>query len=262
MRKFGFKFFSSNFQTAPATLKECADFVAARQDMFIELMVVSSCNKDDLIKTKQLLGDVEVRIHASYLGFDTGNKELTEQNKKILAAAQKAADIFDSATIVVHGGYEHGRKYLEETARQFKNFNDKRVVIENIPYYGRNGELLHGNTAEEIAYVMNESCCGFCFDFSHAICAALSLNLNIEKHLQSLYALKPSVYHMCDGDMTKCEDLNWHFGTGNYPLRHFLQDYTAEDAYITMETGTGFEERNDLRIGDYNYLKSLLKTTC
>lgn len=261
MRKFGFKFFNDNFQKAPKIVSECIKFVSAQQDMFIELMIVPGCDKDDLIKIKQLLGDIEVRIHAPYIGFDTGNKELAEQNKKILASAQKAADIFDSATIVAHGGCGHDRKYLEETARQFKNFNDKRVVIENIPYYGNSGELLHGNTAEEIAYIINESGCGFCLDFSHAICAALSLNLNIEKQLQSLYALKPSVYHMCDGDISKDKDMHLHFGTGNYPLKHFLQDYTAENAYITMETGTGFELHNNLRIGDYNYLKSLLKTT-
>jgi hypothetical protein len=35
-----------------------------------------------------------------------------------------------------------------------------------------------------------------------------------------------------------------------------LQDYTAENAYITMETGKGFEIHNDLRVADYEYLKS------
>ena len=256
MRKFGFKFFSTNFQTSPETIEECLNFVKSKPDMFVELMTVPSSTIDDFKQIKQLTGNVEVRIHAPYIDFDTGNREMERHNKKLLAVAQHAADIFDSATIVVHGGCGHERKYVEETARQFKKFNDERIVVENIPYYGCNGELLHGNTAEEIAYIMHESGCGFCFDFSHAICAALSLNIDIETQLKELYNLKPRVYHMCDGYMNKDEDMHLHFGTGNYPLKHFLQDYTAENAYITMETGAGFEQHNDLRMADYEYLKS------
>ena len=257
MRKFGFKFFSTNFQTAPDTVRECVNFIKNRPDMFLELMTVPSSTVDDFKQIKRQTESVEVRIHAPYMDFDTGNREMEQHNKKLLAVAQQAADIFGAETIVVHGGCGHGREYVEETARQFKNFNDKRIVVENIPYYGRNGELLHGCIAEEIAYIMSESGCGFCLDFAHAICAALSLNMNTENLIKSLYELKPRVYHLCDGDIGRCEDMNLHFGTGNYPLEHFLRDYTDANAYITMETGSGFEARNDLRIADYEYIKSL-----
>jgi len=191
------------------------------------------------------------------MGFDTGNKELEQSNKKILALSQKAADIFNSQTIVVHAGCEHGRKYISETARQFKLFNDSRIIVENLPLFATNGKKLHGNTAEEIKYIMAESGCGFCFDFSHAICAAIGLNKNIETQLQSFFSLNPNIYHMCDGYIDKAEDSHMHFGTGNYPLKHLLTDFTDKNAYITMETGKGIIQHPDIWIKDYNYLKSL-----
>ena len=104
---------------------------------------------------------------------------------------------------------------------------------------------------------MNESGCGFCLDFSHAVCAALTLNKNIETQLKEFFALNPKVYHICDGDINKPEDMHLHFGTGNYPLKHFLTDFTDKNAYITMETGKGIIQHANIWIKDYNYLKSL-----
>ena len=258
MRKFGFKFFSTNFQTAPETITECAEFALSKEDVFMEFTAVTVTTDEEFKKIKAAIGNIEVRIHASYDGFDASNSELFQQNNKILASAQKAADIFDAKTIVVHAGYGHSKKHLEEAARQFKLFNDERIVVENLPYYDNNGDEMLGNMADEIAYIRNESKCGFCFDFSHAICSATAQKLDVDKYLQSLFLLKPTVYHMCDGNTTETKDLHLHFGEGNYPLKHYLNDYTDENAYITMETGNGFEQSNDLRIKDYNYLKAIL----
>ena len=257
MKKFGFKFFSTNFQKAPVQIKAAAEFILAQPDMFAEVTALEETSAEEFARIKAIFGGAEVRIHASYIGFDAGNREMERQNQKVLAVAQKAADIFAAKTIVVHAGYGHTKQHLEEAARQFKLFADERIMVENLPYYDNNGDELLGNTAEDIAYIMNESGCGFCFDFSHAICSALALKIDVEKFLQSLFALKPNVYHMCDGDLKVMQDVHWHFGNGNYPLKHYLNDYTDENAYITMETGAGFEAENDLRIQDYRYLKAI-----
>ncbi len=259
MKKFGFKIFSTNLQNAPLFIKECAVFASSASDVFIELMVVPSSTIADLKKIKELVGNVEVRIHAPHdgMGFDAGNKELENQNRQILANAQRAADLFQAKTIVVHPGCGHGQQYIDETVRQFRLFNDSRIVVENLPHLDNRTLPMHGNTAAEISYIMKECGCGFCFDFSHAVCAAISMKLNIDEHLQKFFSLNPTVYHMCDGDINKAEDMHLHFGAGNYPLPHFLNDYTAKDAYITMETGKGLEQHNDLWIKDYQYLKNL-----
>ena len=261
MRKFGFKVYSTNLYDAPNLIKGCAEFASSVSDAFIEIMVTPTSTMADLIKIKEQVGNVEVRIHAPHdsMGFDAGNKELEQQNRSFFALAQKAADFFDAKTIVVHAGCGHGQKYIGETVRQFKLFNDPRIVVENLPYLDYGVQPMHGSVAEEISYIMQETGCGFCLDFSHAICAAITLNINIDEHLGKFFELNPTVYHMCDGDINKADDLHMHFTTGNYPLVHFLNDFTDKDAYITMETSIDLEQDADLRIQDYKYLKSVQK---
>ena len=117
----------------------------------------------------------------------------------------------------------------------------------------------HGSTPEEIKYIMDETGCGFCLDFSHAACAAYYFKHDIDEVFKRYLALKPAMYHICDGVKGETYDMHKHFGEGDYPLAHFLNDYTDENAYITMETGHGVLEHNDLWVKDYQYIKSLLK---
>lgn len=261
MRKFGFKVYSSNLYDAPELIKDCAKYASSVSDSFIELMIVPSCTTADLKKIKEQIGDVEVRIHAPHdsMGFDPGNKELEKQNKELVVLSQKAADFFDAKTIVVHAGLGHGMQHIDETVRQFKLFNDSRILVENLPYLDYGTTPMHGSTADEISYIMQGSGCGFCFDFSHAICAALTLNIAIDVQLKNFFNLKPTVYHMCDGDTNQANDLHMHFGAGNFPLSHFLNDFTDKDAYITIETSMGIEQDASPRIQDYLYLKSVQK---
>jgi len=231
--------------------------------MFIELMVVSSSTLVDFQKLKSIFGTLPVRIHSMHHseGFDAGNKDLEQQNRTLLSLSQQAADIFDSPIIIVHAGCGHDEEHLQETARQFKLFNDKRILVENLPYISgqRSGHIpFHGNTPEEIKHIMDESGCGFCLDFSHAMCAAVYLGIDTEQQLHGFTNLKPSMFHICDGFVDEKYDKHEHFGKGNYPTAHFLQDYTTDDAYITIETGHGVMEHNTLWVQDYQYLKSLL----
>lgn len=259
MRKFGFKVYSSNLYDAPELIKDCAKFASSVSDAFIELMVVPSTTMDDLQKIKEQVGNLEVRIHAPHdsMGFDPGNRDLEKQNQGLVALSQKAADFFNAETIVVHAGCGHGKQHIDETIRQFKLFNDSRILVENLPYLDYGTMPMHGSTAEEISYIMQESGCGFCFDFSHAICAALTLNMDIDVQLKNFFDLKPTVYHLCDGDTKQSNDLHMHFKTGNFPLSHFLNDFTDKDAYITIETSMGIEQDATPRIQDYLYLKSI-----
>lgn len=87
MRKFGFKLFSTNIQATPDLVKECAEFARSKDDVFIEITALAESSKDDWLKIKNMLKGLEVRIHASYIGFDTGNIELEQQNRRILTFA-------------------------------------------------------------------------------------------------------------------------------------------------------------------------------
>ena len=150
MRRFGFKVYSTNLHEVPDLIKGCAKFASSVSDSFIELMVVPTSTEDDLKKIKEQIGDVEVRIHAPHdgMGFDPGNKALEAKNQSLVTLSQKAADMFGAKTIVVHAGYGHGAKYIEETVRQFKIFNDSRIVVENLPYMDYGKIPMHGSIPE------------------------------------------------------------------------------------------------------------------
>ena len=69
LRKFGFKLFNSNLQNAPEFVKECADFAAKQEDMFIELMVLTGRPQSELYELKKILKGLEVRIHCVHSSY-------------------------------------------------------------------------------------------------------------------------------------------------------------------------------------------------
>lgn len=261
MRKFGFKLFSTNLRTAPSLIRECVDAAQAAPDLFIEVMVMPETTPDDLRELKPLFKDVEIRLHAPHhtLGFDVGDARLENHNRRKFETVRTAADMFGSKTIVVHPGCGHGREALNETVRQLRLLDDPRIVVENLPVIDDgDGKELLGGTAEEIRFIRAETGYGFCMDFSHAVCAAATLGRDPIKHLESFYALTPTVYHLCDGELNRNCDSHRHYGKGDFPLGYFLKNLTAPDAYITMETGRGTQNQSDAWMKDFAFLKALL----
>ena len=263
MHRLGFKLFTTDIQNNPNFTAETIEFVREHElETYIELMVIPSTTEEILKKFQNFLSGIEVVIHAPHnsMGFDTGCQDCFADNVKILSYAQKAADMLCSRYIIVHAGCGRGQKHIEETARQFRLFNDSRIVVENLPYKAENVKAyMHGTTPEQIKYIMDETTCGFCFDFSHAICASNSLGLDINKQLAGFYSLKPSLYHLCDGNIRGSEDKHLHYGEGNFPLGLFLQEYVSLEALITMETGTKIPTDASAWIEDFNYLRKLEK---
>lgn len=258
MRRYGFKLFSDNLKNNRKMLEAGIDFVKAQGDkMFVELMVCRS-TLSDIDELKTMLEGTEVRIHAPHggLGVDTGRRELEKSNRALLAPAQYAADVMGAKTIVVHAGRGASEDCLKETIRQFKLLNDQRIVVENLPIHAH-GELSHGVVPEEIKIIREETGCGFCFDFSHAVCTAFVLGCPPEKLLEGFYELQPTVYHLCDGNLDDEEDNHMHFGEGHFPLKDWLNNYVAEDAYVTMETGHGCPKDILPWVKDYEYISTI-----
>ena len=83
--------------------------------------------------------------------------------------------------------------------------------------------------------------------------------LDLAEQLAGFYALRPTIYHLCDGNVTGVEDRHLHYGKGNFPLAEFMKKYIAEDALITMETGNGVPKTARSWIKDFGYLQRLNK---
>ncbi|MDR1694951.1 MAG: TIM barrel protein [Lactobacillaceae bacterium] len=260
MRKYGVKLWSSNIIKSPDLVKDIAKAVNGGVFDFVELFAVPDTFDETAKNLFNLLHKAKVNIHASHsgFGFDTGNKEKLNQNLKQFNEAQRFADLFNSPIIVTHTGMGNLPENIEETIRQFKTFNDKRIAVENLPSYCSDTYLpLHGITPEEIKYIKNEAGCMFCFDFSHAICAAHALKMDKFEALKGYADINPSVYHISDGDFNSDFDAHDHFGEGNYPIKEIVEKYSANDALLTIETGRDMPTGVEPWVKDMNYLKNI-----
>ncbi len=261
MRKFGLKLWSKDFVKNKDFVKDAEIALKNGKFDFLELFALENSFDDVANDVKSMFLGIKTVIHAPHgiQGLDISNKDEFLNNQKRIEDARRFADIMDACYIVLHPGMNRGDKYLEESIRQFKGFNDKRLTVENLPTYcSQTKKTLHGVTPLEIKKFIDEVQCPFCLDFSHAICGANGYNCDVYGFLDDMFELKPSMYHLCDGYMGSDNDSHLHFGMGNYDLKKLISKYTTLDALITMETGHGIPQTVKPWIDDINYLKGLL----
>ncbi|MFV0626689.1 MAG: sugar phosphate isomerase/epimerase family protein [Alphaproteobacteria bacterium] len=242
MKKYGVKFWSRNILDTPEIIEDISRKTKEGIFDFVEIFAYKDTFERTAQKLYPLFKDVHVNIHASHgsFGFNTALKENFIENQKQFNEAQKFADLFKSEIIVTHPGYEGNESLLEETIRQFNLFKDNRLTVENLPHVSDNNDkysFFQGSSPESISAIMSETKCKFCLDFSHAICAANSLKIEPFEILKNFENLSPNVYHICDGTFEKKYDEHLHIGAGDYPLKSIIENYSAKNAMLTLETG-------------------------
>lgn len=261
MRQFGLKLWSKDFiknkdfaLSAEKALKEgCFDY--------LELFALPSTFEETKTAIRDGFLGQKVVIHAPHgiQDLDIANIDEFENNRVRIKDSQLFADLLHADIIILHPGMHKGEQFLAESIRQFKAFNDSRLTVENLPAYcSQTKRELHGVTPSEIKRFIDEVGAKFCLDFSHAICGANSYGADIYDVLEAFKGLKPSMYHLCDGDISSTNDAHLHYGEGNYDLKRLVTEFTDENALITMETGHGIPVDVQPWIQDISYLKSLL----
>jgi RimJ/RimL family protein N-acetyltransferase len=214
--KFGLKLGSENINYTEAI------FSLYRHDYFhyIELFAIPGSLGDTIDYWKQF--DIPFVIHAphSMAGMNLSIKEHRKINKEKLWETFRFADSLNAEYIIFHPGVNG---VIKETINQLMPFVDIRCLIENKPRKGLNNEGCIGSTFDELAYIINELKVGFCLDFGHAICAANSFHKDQLQYIKELLLLKPSMYHLTDGDYHSEYDSHLHYGKGNFPIRDILK---------------------------------------
>ncbi|HBD96521.1 MAG: hypothetical protein A2015_01105 [Spirochaetes bacterium GWF1_31_7] len=199
---------------------------------------------------------IPFEIHAPHFG-DGVNMSLPEKfdfNHNLYLQAKQFADDLHAHIIIFHPGVGGD---INETIRQIKVFNDTRIIIENKPQFGLNGELCVGHTPEEIKKIINETGVRFCLDMGHAICSANSKKINFMSYLHRFLELSPSLYHLTDGEITSEKDRHDHYGEGTYPIKQLLS-LIPDGSIITNEAKKESHENLDCFKKDINYFRKLL----
>jgi len=231
--KIGLKLFSTNtdfyYQEAQRLYSEaCFDY--------IELYVVPG-TLATLEQWSKL--SIPFSIHAphSMNGFNLADKTKEISNLKIYQEVKAFANQLGASEIIFHGGADG---CIEETVRQLKALQEPRALLENKPYRAIPNKsdisYCRGYNAEEICYAMEETKCGFCLDFAHAVCAANSQKLDIYAYIEGFLLLAPNYFHLSDVyDLSSEYDAHAHLGKGSLNIQWIKQKIGVSSA-VTIET--------------------------
>ena len=191
-------------------------------------------------------------------GFNLAKAELADSNRKLFDEVRRFADGLNVDYIIIHGGLDGDYK---ETARQLKALNEPRALIENKPYRAvpkiAQDKTCIGYNKEQIEYIKNESGCGFCLDFNHAICASNSFKINYLDYIQEMMELNPDMFHLADMEKADSEiDTQLHLGEGQVDLKS-LKRFLSIDSKVSLETAKKSRTSLEDFIADFNYYRSL-----
>ncbi len=183
---------------------------------FIEVLIEPDVNLNALFEAVSL-SKKPIRIHAAhqYFGFNPANPKKFEVSKKILEKAILAAEKFNCASIVVHPGFEEEGISLEKAKRNtiefFRLYFDKRLAIENCPYYrvfeSTRYSLSSPNDFKEIKKAVPIN---LTLDFSHAISTANCLSQEPLEFIKEFIGFKPALCHLSGIEMDSKKDAHLH----------------------------------------------------
>ena len=221
---------------------------------YIELYIVPG-HMDLINKWKSI--DIPFDIHAPHFahGMNLSLKDYEKDNFDKYIEVKEYADELNASVIVFHGGINGDYK---ETARQIKNFNDDRILIENKPYQPlrmTEDNRCVGSTYDELKYIIDYSGCGFCLDIGHAICSANSQGIEPYEFIEKLVKFNPKRIHLSDIDINSKYDQHLNYGEGNLNFKRVI-NIISRNISITIETVKKSKFNLDDYKKDVEYLMS------
>jgi endonuclease IV len=198
---------------------------------FFEVMAFPRCHYDFLRDC-----DLPFVVHNSMFaqGVNLANPERNELNVASLKHSIDVADRINAKYIIVHPEVEeHVKCDIENTADLIKEFNDKRIIVENMSLMYK--QYLHYlNRPEQMKDFKKSSKINFCLDFAHASESASALNQEVIPFVNKFISLNPVHFHLSDADLNSLSDLHLHLRHGNLMLNEFKK-MIASKAFVTLE---------------------------
>lgn len=229
--EFGIKVYSNNSKEILdcwKTLKKCGFD-------YMEIFVVPGS------KIGPFLGkDISFIVHVAHdaFGANIGSRKCIKNSSVCMETAIEWADKLDARHIILHPGF--GK--MEDAEDFLKNYNDGRILLENMPVRGINGEKMIGYSYVEIKR-LSKGKIGFCLDFGHAIKAAKSSKKDYMKFIKKLMYLKPAVFHLSDGFVDKEIDEHLEIGKGDFDMKFIKSCIKKTGGMVTFEIPCSKEPR-------------------
>jgi len=188
---------------------------------------------------------IPIVIHAQHGVFGINFAENNDKNEKSIKFAISLADLLHSKKIIVHvGELKETGTSIENVIKFLKKFNDKRILLENLPEFeGRN---ILTTTPKEMKYFLKETGLGFCFDINHAIHASTKLGKPPFEFVNEFISLKPTHFHICGHKFSGKDHIS--IADSEYNIKEMLR-YFPKDAEVTLEVSRNAKEiEKDLEI--------------
>lgn len=179
--------------------------------------------------------DVPYIVHApvEVHGLNIADPSNDQRNAGLVDESLIWADRLGARYVVLHPG--HGS--IERSVEFLSNLEDDRVLVENMPKVGLDGEAMVGYTPLQIEALVG-SRFGFCLDINHAIKASISLDVPYREFVERFLPLGPELFHVSDGSLSTETDEHVSIGEGEYDLIYILGCVTRfERPRVTLETG-------------------------
>ncbi|MDG6249244.1 TIM barrel protein [Methanocalculus sp.] len=245
----GLKLWSSNSNL----IEEAEKLVISGLFSYIELNPIPGTSIEPFLEK-----DVPFIIHATTERYSVNiaNPELREYNIACISRSLDWADQLGAQYVILHPGFGH----IEDAIHFLSYIDDPRVVIENMPKVGINGEQMIGYSPEQINELKGEKF-GFCFDLNHAIKAAISEKIDYRANILRFFGMNPDMFHLADGRISHETDEHLGFGEGDYDVRFLLRSIVEsvpfEKRYITFETPRKGSSLSD-DIKNIRYIEDLI----
>jgi deoxyribonuclease-4 len=223
--KFGLKLWSTNTDLIHQAVK----LIDEKIFDYIELFVVP----DTLISP--FLIDVPYVIHIPHhkFGVNIGESNIKKYNLEKINESISWADELEARYLILHAG--HGS--MDDATELLNEITDVRLIIENMPKVGLDGEMMIGYSPEQITKLIDVNDFGSCLDFGHAIKAAVSLNLDYKEFVKGFLRCKPRVFHISDGGLGIEKDEHLNIGEGQYDFEYLIKSIEKKtNGIITLET--------------------------
>jgi sugar phosphate isomerase/epimerase len=248
--KLGLKLWSVNVNLIPFAQK----FYEQGHCDYIELYTVPGTFAQTVSQWEKFAGPYIIHAPHNAHNFNLAKRELVEENQRKFTEVLEFTKRLKAQWIIVHGGNSGP---IEETIEQLKKFADPRILVENKPMKGHRDQLLVGFSAEDIDRICRQAhLSGVVFDFSHAVCAANSLNKDPLVWIKSFLDLPIKIFHLGDGDWNSHVDMHSHFGEGTFPIKDFIK-CIPPGALVSVETRMDSKNKLQDYKADLVYLRNL-----
>ncbi|MCD4784953.1 MAG: sugar phosphate isomerase/epimerase [Candidatus Eremiobacteraeota bacterium] len=222
--KFGLKLWSINTNL----IDQAVHLIDEKVFDYIELMVIPDS------EIKPFLIDVPYIIHIPHekFGVNIGDPAAKEYTLQKINKSITWADRLNAKHLILHAG--HGS--MQHATDLLHGLSDSRVLIENMPKVGLDGEAMIGHSPEQIEELVGDSDMGLCLDFGHAVKAAVSLGVDYKEYVKRFVGLRPRVFHVSDGTLSGERDEHLGIGEGEYDFGFLMECVGSGTKLVTVET--------------------------